>query len=123
MNTLGTIYKPSLKMPSTMSPGIISKFDGEGFPIYTQTLKPKYMRGEGIVSSLAKRARGVAGRMTKRAVGRVSGAARRAVSRSGGRLSALKKKVGTSLKRRVTSAVNRRVGGTGGSFNQRLIKR
>ena len=75
MNTLGTIYKPPLKMPSTMSPGIISKVDGEGFPIYTQTPKPKYMRGEGIMSSLAKRARGAAGRMTKRAVGRVSGAA------------------------------------------------
>ena len=31
MNTLGTIYKPPLKMTSTMSPGIISKFDGQGF--------------------------------------------------------------------------------------------
>ena len=54
------------------------------------------MRGDGRMSSLAKRARGVAGRMTmtKRAVGKVG---RAVSSRSGasGRLSALKKKIGT----------------------------
>ena len=123
MNTLGTIYKPPLKMPSTMSPGIISKFDGQGFPIYIQTPKPKHMRGEGIMSTLSKRACGVGGRMTKRAGGRVGSAARRTVSRSGGRLSALKKKVGPSLKHRVTSAVNRRVGGTGRKLQSEINKK
>ena len=123
MNTLGTIYKPPLKMPSTMSPGIISKCDGQGFPIYTQTPKTKHMRGKGIMSTLSKRACGVAGRMTKCAVGRVGSVARRAVSRSGGRLSALKTKVGASLKHRVTRAVNRRVGGTGRNLQSEINKK
>ena len=122
LNTLGTIYKVPLKMPSTMSPGIISKFDGQGFPIYTQTPKPKQMRGKGIISTLSKRACGVAGRMTKWAVWRVSSMARRAVSRSGGRLFALKKKLGASLKHRVTTAVYRRVGGTSRKLQSEINK-
>ena len=123
MNTLGTIYKPAIKLPSTMSSGMISKFEGQGFPIYTQTPKPRHMRGKGIISTLAKRARGVAGRMIKRAVGKVGSAARKAVSRSVGRLSALKKKVGTPLKRRVTTAVNRRVGGTNRKLQSEINKK
>ena len=120
MNAYATIYRPPSKLPSTMSPGIFPDIAGRGFPIYTETTKPGYMAGAGLMSSLTKRARGVTGRIARRAVGKM----RRTVGKSArGKLSALKKKIGASLKRKVSTAVKKRVGGTSKKLQSEINKK
>ena len=120
MNAYATIYRPPSKLPSTMSPGIFPDIAGRGFPIYTETTKPGYMAGAGLMSSLTKRAGGVTGRIARRAVGKM----RRTVGKSArGKLSASKKKIGASLKRKVSTAVKKRVGGTSKKLQSEINKK
>ena len=121
MNAYATIYRPPTKLPSTMSPGIFPDITGRGgFPIYTETTKPGYMGGAGLMSSLTKRAHGVTGRIARRAVGKT----RRTVGKSArGKLTALKKKIGASLKCKVSTAVKKRVGGTSKKLQSEINKK